>query len=300
MLLGQLEAGVDDRFLGDGVSQLDCSPGVVLRGGGDILGCEVDSVDSVPSGASAEEDHDLSGSGSEVVEEVLALDDTETAYIDQAVAGVALVEEESAGDGGDSDTVSVIPDSGDDTAHQVAGVFDSGGHLAFAVGISEAKGICEPYGLGTHADDIPDDSADTSGGTSVGLDGRGVVVTLDPESVAVIVIEDHDSCVSAGEDVVAVDSEDELLENGFGTLVAAVLGPCLSERLEFHVGGIPALFDEVFLDGLHLVEGESETEVRGDILEVCVGGIPYLDVEQVVRGIPLDHVFLSCHRIISR
>ena len=118
---------------------------------------------------------------------------------------------------------------------------------------------------------------------------------FDPKGVSVVVVEDHDPGVAAGEDVLAVDAEDELLEEGLGGLVAAVLGPCLAEGLELGVGGLPALFDVVLADGLHLLGGETEAQGLGDLDEFLLGGVADADVAEVVGCVPADHAVGSGH-----
>ena len=152
------------------------------------------------------------------------------------------------------------------------------GDLLVGVDGTEAERVHKSDGLRAHAYDVPEDTADSRGGASVGLDRRGVVVALDPEGVSVIVIEHHYTGVSPGEDVGMVDGEDELLEDVLGALVAAVLAPCLAEGLQLDVGGVPPLLPEVIGDDLHLVEGQTEAEVGGELLQLVVGGREYVDV----------------------
>ena len=288
------------RFFGDGVTQRDCTPGILGGCGGEVCRCEGDSVDTVTAGVSSEEDHDLSGSAGVVDCELVPLDDSETSDVDETVSGVLLVEEESSGDGGDTHPVSVVPDSGDDSVGEVLGVLDSLGKLLLGVDGSETEGVDESDGLCTHTDDVPEDSSDTGGGSTVGFDGGGVVVTLDPECVSVIVVEDHDSCVSSGEDVGVVDGEDELLEDVLGALVTAVLAPCLTESLKLDVGGVPAFLLEVVDDDLHLVECETESHLGGELLELLVGGGQDVHIIDLIWYVAFDHKpvngHLSSHR----
>ena len=179
-------------------------------------------------------------------------------------------------------------------------MLDPLGDLLVGVYGTEAQGIDKSDGLRAHAYDVPEDASDTGGGASVGLDSGRVVVALDPEGVSVVVIEHHHSGISPGEDVGMVDGEDELLEDVLGALVAAVLAPCLAEGLQLDVGGIPPLLPEVIGDDLHLVEGQTEAEVGGELLQLVVGGREYVDVVERERDIAFDHKPVSGHVFISR
>ena len=270
------------------------APGILVRCGRQVRGGEVDPVDPVPAGEPADEDHDLPGASGVVLREVGPLHDAEAGDVDQAVPGVLVVEEEPARDGRYADPVAVVADPRDHAAHQVPRTLDPGGEVDLPVDGSEAQGVGESDGLGAHAHDVPQDASDTGGRPSVGLDGRGVVVALDPQRVSVLVVEDHDARVPFGEHVVPVDPEHELLEDRLGALVAAVLAPRLSERLELHIGGLPALLLEVGLDRPHLVEGQPEAHVLRQLGEVLVGRSPHGHVAQVERGVapahPASHV----------
>ena len=255
-------------------------------------------MDPVPSGPSAEEDHDLPGFGRVVLQKILAFHDPQTADVDEAVARVLVVEEESSGYRRDADPVAVIPYTGYDALHQILRVLDTLGDLHIAVYGTETEGVNQTHGLGAHAYDVPHDPSDTGRGPSVGLDGRRMVVALHPEGVAVVVIEHHHAGIASGKDVVAVQSEHELLQGGFGALIAAMLAPRLPEGLELHVGGLPPLFHIILLYGLHLVERETEGHGGGYLLQFLVGSVPDDYVAQVVGGVPLHHTL--GHRIISR
>ena len=255
-------------------------------------------MDPIAPGASADQDHDLAGASGVVLRQVVALDDAQAGDVDQAVACVLLVEEEPSRDRGYSHAVPVVPDPRYDAADEIPGMLDPRREIALPVDGPEAERVRQPYGLCAHADDVPQDAPYPGGRATVGLDRGWMVVALDPQGVAVIVIEDHDARVPPGQDVLPVQPEDELLEDGLGALVAAVLAPGLAERLELHVGGVPALGLEVFSDPLHLVEGQPEAHVLRDGYQDVVRGRQDVHVVQLERNVAFDH--RSGHRIISR
>src|SRR5436190_9933329 len=97
-----------------------------------------------------------------------ALDNPNGHRIDQRIALIALVEIYFAGYGGDTEGITIIGDAMHHTAHEI---------LCAVAGIrvrdlSKAQRIECGDRSSTHGKNIPENSADSCGGTLIRLDGR--------------------------------------------------------------------------------------------------------------------------------
>ena len=82
------QAGVDEGFLGDRVSQLDRTPGFLLGGRFQFRRGEGDAVDAIPAGLATDQDEDVLGPLDGVVYQILPLHNADATDVHQAVAHV--------------------------------------------------------------------------------------------------------------------------------------------------------------------------------------------------------------------
>ena len=172
----QLETRLDEPLLLEGVTHLHARPlGVVavavLAEGG--RGQHAHAADPVAPGGRAEQHGQVPLAGGRPEHEALDGQDPEAQHVDERVAGVAGGEGELAADGGHAHRVAVAGDAGHHALGQPPG--------AGVVEGAEEQRVHEGDGPGPHGEDVAQDAAHTGGGALVGLDGRRVVVALDPQ-----------------------------------------------------------------------------------------------------------------------
>ena len=150
-------------------------------------------------------------------------------------------------------------------AHRVAVAGDAGHHaldqpLLPGLGrVAEEEGVHDGDRAGAHGEDVPQDAAHPGGRPLVGLDGRGMVVGLDPDG--------HGDPVAGVDDPGVLPGPDQHVGSLGGQppqvdprrLVGAVLAPHHGEQGQFEVVGRPAE------DAFHLVAlgvGQPERTVQ--------------------------------------
>ena len=148
--------------------------------------------------------------------------------------------------------------------------------------------VREGYRLRSHGEDVADDAADACRGAAVWLDSARMVVRLYPDGVGVILIEGHDSRIAAVYDIRGLYGEDEFLQEDLRGLVAAMLGPCLPQRLQLDICGVPSLRPEIVAYPVHLLDVECEAEVLRHRLQFLVTRTEHIDVVQFEGDVSLE------------
>ena len=224
----QLEAGLDEEFLDEGVADLD--------GGALLLGVRAElgrghggAVDAVAAGLGAHVDDGVADAGGGAEEDAVGGGDADGHGVDERVAVVGRVEVDLAADGGDADAVAVAADAADDAVDDAL--------RAGVVGVAEAQRVEVGDGAGAHGEDVPQDAADAGGRTLVGLDEARVVVGFHLEDGGQVVADGDDAGVLAR----AVDDPGglggERAEVDSARFVGAVLGPHDAEDAELGEAG---------------------------------------------------------------
>jgi len=136
---------------------------------------------------------------------------------------------------------------------EVLGQLHALGHAHEIEGAEEQR-VHQGDGLGAHGQYVSHDAAYARGRTAVRLDGRGMVMALDPERVRVLVIEGHHPRVPLGQDIRVLYTEDVFAQEALGGFVAAVLAPRLGDGLELDVSRQPPPGLEVCLYRIQLLQ----------------------------------------------
>ena len=186
-------------------------------------------ADPVPAGRRAEDDHQVAGTPHTRAREALRREQPDAHRVDEAVAGVALVEDGLAADGRHADAVSVVAHSGDRAAEHPAG--------APVCGVAETEGVEQRDRSRPHRDDVAQDAADAGRSSLERLDSRGMVVALDLEGDREPVADVDDARVLAGALQHRGPLRRQALEKQGRVLVAAMLRPEQAEDRELEVVG---------------------------------------------------------------
>ena len=257
----QLEAGLDEALLLEGVAHLDAGPlGVVGRR---LLAAEAgrgqhaDPADAVAAGARTEEHGQVARTRCDAEHETLGRQRAHAEHVDQRVLGVAGVERQLAPDRGHADRVPVARDAADDALDQPT--------LPGVVGRPEEERVHDGQGSRPHGEDVAQDAADPGGRALVGLDGGRMVVALDPDGHrdAVAGVDHARVLPGADQDPVALGGQAAQVQAG--GLVGAVLAPHHRVEGELEMVGRPP---EDLGHRVELVVGEAERPVQG----LLVGG----------------------------
>ena len=173
----QFQAGLDQPLLLEGVTDLDArSLGVVGLPASSPLEagrCQhAHTADAVAPGARTQQHGQVSRARGDAEHESLGRQRTHAQHVDQGILGVAGIEGQLAPDGGHTDGVAVARDAADHTLDEPA--------LASVVGRPEEQRVHHGQRARPHGEDVAQDPADSGRRSLVGLDGRGVVVALDP------------------------------------------------------------------------------------------------------------------------
>ena len=179
----QLQAGLEQELLGEGVAHLHLGPagvGVLAQ----LLAGEGGPVDAVAPGARAHRHQRVAVSVSLAPDELFALHDAQAHHVDDRIALVAAVEVGLAAEVGDAHAVAVVAGPAHDAVEEVA-------HAA-RVQVPEVQRVEHRDRAGAHGEDVAQDPSDAGGRALVGFDGGRVVVRLDLERERVSVADvDH-------------------------------------------------------------------------------------------------------------
>ena len=196
----QLQAGLDEPLLLEGVADLDARPlGVVARRAVVAAeagrGQDAHAADAVTPGARAQQHGQVPRARGDAEHQALDRQRAHAEHVDQRVLGVAGVEGQLAAHGGHADGVAVAGDPADHPLEQPA--------LAGVVGRAEEQRVHDGQRAGAHGEDVAQDPPDAGRRALVGLDGRGVVVALDPDGHgdAVAGVDDPGVLTRADQDV---------------------------------------------------------------------------------------------------
>ncbi len=251
----QLEARLDQPLLLVGVAHLHARPlgrlglGVPAPEAG--RGQHADPTDAVPTGRRPEQHGQVAHPGGRPEHQSLGGQHPHAQHVDQRVLGVAVVEGQLPADGGHPHRVAVARDAGHHPFDEPL--------LPGLGGVPEEQRVHHGDGSGPHGEDVPQDAAHPGGRPLVGLDGRGMVVALDPDGHgdAVAGIDDAGVLPRAHQHMGALGGQP--LQVDPRRLVRAVLAPHDGEQGQLEVVRRAAE------DGLHLVPlpvGEAEGPVQ--------------------------------------
>ena len=185
----QLEAGLEQALLGEGVADLD-GRALFLDAGVELRRGHGRAADPVAAGLGAEVDHGHADAGGGRVEDRVGSGEAGGEGVDQAVAVVGGVEAQLAADGRHAESVAVAADAGDDAVDEAAGLR--------VRRLAEGEGVHRGDRPGAHGEDVAEDAADAGGGALVGLDVGRVVVALHLEDERLAVADVDDAGVLAG------------------------------------------------------------------------------------------------------
>ena len=148
--LDELERGLDQLLARKGVADLDrrALVGVVLA---EFLACQHGgAADPVAAGGGAVEDEQVADPSRARASDPLRGKEADAHRVDEAVAGVGLVEDRLAADGRHADAVAVVADAGDRAPEA-------------PVGRAEAQAVEQRNRPRAHRDDVAQDPADPGG-----------------------------------------------------------------------------------------------------------------------------------------
>ena len=260
LLVQQLEAGLDQALLLEGVAHLDARAlGVVARrshrrpvvAGEAGRGQHADPADAVAPGAAAEQHGQVARARGDAEHQAIGGQRPHAQHVDQRVLGVAGIEGQLAPDGGHADRVAVARDAAHHALDQPA--------LAGIVGRAEEQRVHDGQRAGPHGEDVPQDPPHPGRRPLVGLDRRGMVVALDADG-------DGDAVPGVDHPGVLPRADQhpgslgrQPLEVHARRLVRAVLAPHDGVERQLEMVGRPP---EDLLDGLELVVGQAERPVQ--------------------------------------
>ena len=179
----QLEAGLQQQLLGEGVADLH-GRSLLLRVGLEARRGHGGAVDAVAAGLGAEIDDRVPDAGGLGVEDLVGSGQAHRHGVDQNVAVVAGVELRRAAYRRHAEGVAVAADPGHHARHQV---FRAGMRR-----IAEAQQVQARDRPRTHGEHVAQDAADAGRRALVGLDVGGVVVALHLEDAGLAVTDvDH-------------------------------------------------------------------------------------------------------------
>ena len=214
--LHQLEAGLEQQLLGEGVADLHGrAPGLGLLG--EFGGRHGRAVDAVAAGLGPDVDHRIAGPGGARVEDLVLGRQADAHRVDQDVAVVGAMKGRFAADRGHADAVAVTTDAGDHAVDQMPGLG--------VLGLAEAQRVEERHGPGAHGEDVAQDAADPGRRPLIGLDVARVIVALDLEHRRHVAADvDHAGILARPADHPGRLGR-QALEPALGRLVGAVLAP---------------------------------------------------------------------------
>ena len=186
--LHQLEAGLHQALLGEGVA--DLNGGTLLLDGLVELGRgHGRTADAVTAGLRAEVHDRASDARSRRVEDLVAVREARREGVHQAVAVVGGVEANLAARGRHAEAVAIAAHAFDHTVHEATGLG--------VVLLAEAQRVHRRDRARTHGEDVTQDAADAGRRTLVGLDVGGVVVALHLEDHRLAVADVHHARILA-------------------------------------------------------------------------------------------------------
>ena len=173
----QLEAGLEEQLLTEGITHLD-SRTISFGFLGELAGGKGGTSQTITAGLGTDIENGVPHTLGSTAGDLLVTEDAQAEGVHQRVATIGLVKIDLSGHGRKSDAVAVVGDAGDDTREEAAiGL----GLFCVPLDGAETEGIHEEHGTRSHGEDVADDAADTGGRTLEGLDSAGVIVTLDLE-----------------------------------------------------------------------------------------------------------------------
>ena len=242
---------LDQLLARERVADLDRRPLVLTRVRELLARENAGAADAVPAGCRAVEDDEVAGPAHLRAGNAIRRQKPDAHRVDEAVVGVALVEDDLAADGRDADAVAVVPDACDRATEHPAAVL--------VVEPAEAQPVEQRDRPRAHGDDVAQDAADACRRALERLDGRRVVVALDLERDGKTVADVHDAGVLAR----ALEHRRALgrepLQQQGGVLVATVLGPQQREDGELESVRLPT---EQAADALELPVRQTERTVK--------------------------------------
>jgi hypothetical protein len=171
LALGQVDAGLHEELLHEGVAHLhrgaQLSAVLVEDAGGEDVG----AADAVAAGVGPHQQEGVAGAGGKGPHQAVDAGVADAHGVHQRVAGVGPGEAHLAGHGGDAQAVAVASDAADDTGEEVAVVPLTEG--------AEAQGVQDRDGPRPHGEDVAHDAAHPGRRSLVGLHEGRVVVRLD-------------------------------------------------------------------------------------------------------------------------
>ena len=173
--LGQFQGGFKEQLFLERIAHLHRWQvvGAFLR---DVLGRERRALDAVLAGCRPHDVHRVARARRRGGNDLVGFQNPNRHRVDEGVHLVALVEEHFAAHDGHPEAVAVIANALDHPFQQPLG--------AWVAEVAEAQAVQLGDGARAHGEDVAVDAANPRRRALVGLDGRGVVVTLNFERAA--------------------------------------------------------------------------------------------------------------------
>ena len=247
------QARLDQALLLEGVAHLDARALGLLLGtlAEPGRGKDAGPPDAVTTGGVAEQHGHVPHPRRPPQHQAVDGQDAQAQHVDQRVVGVGLVAHHLTADGGHPDGVAVARHPADDPLEHPAapGVLEG----------TDPEGVHQCDRACPHGEDVTQDAPDAGGRPLVGLDGRRVVVALDPDGHGDAVAHVDHARVLTGAHQHVGRLGGEPSQVGAGRLVGAVLRPHDPVHGELQWVRRPL---EDLLDGLRLVVGETKCAVQ--------------------------------------
>ena len=184
ILFHQLEAGLDQQFLGERVADLHGRP--LLPGIGAEFGRgHRRAVNAVATGLGADIDDEVPRPGCGRIKDPVGSGEPDAHRVDQDVAVIGGVELALAADRRHADAIAVAADPGDDAGYEMAG--------PRVVGAAETQRVEERDRPRPHREHVAHYAADPGRRPLIGLDEGRVVMALDLEDDGVAVADIDDA-----------------------------------------------------------------------------------------------------------
>jgi len=252
-LVQELQARLYEALLLEGVAHLDTGslvPVAVLGEAGRRQ--HAHPTDAVAAGAGPQQDRQVPHARGLSQHQALGRQHAQAEDVDQRIATVGLVEHDLASDGRHADGVAVPRHA----RHHPLGDPAAAG----IVQRPEPERVHQGDRPSTHGEDVPQDAAHPRGGALVGLDGRGVVVRLDPDGGGNPVAHIHDAGVLTGTHQNPRCLGGKAPEVDPAALVGTVLGP--HDRVHGELQGVGRPTQDL-LDPIGLRVSQAEGAVQG-------------------------------------
>ena len=184
-----LETGLNEPLLQEGITHLNRRT-IIQRIGTELRAGKAGTPHTVPSGCTADINDRVANALRTGFHDFLGLHQTKSHRIHQRIAGIGRIKGHFTTDGGHTNAIAVMGNSGHHTLDQT--------HIGGIVQGAETQSIEQRNRPSPHRENVAKDSPYTGRSTLKRLHGRGMVVTFNLECKAIAIAQIHHSGVFTG------------------------------------------------------------------------------------------------------